>query len=122
MTDRVVVESDALRRLLEAAARASARDPALARAVSRLLASSAPAPEPRTAVSVKEAAAALGVSVKTVRRRVEDGSLPARKLGSRVLIHADVVRSGQERSGVDSRVAEAVTAADDAGAGGSRDR
>lgn len=36
-------------------------------------------------ISLQEAAVRLGVSVKTIRRRVADGSLPAERVGSRLL-------------------------------------
>lgn len=39
----------------------------------------------RDQITVAEAANTLGVSVKTVRRRIADGSLPATRLGPRML-------------------------------------
>lgn len=43
----------------------------------------------RLAYSVEEVAAALGLAVVTVRKRIKHGDLPARKDGSRIFILAD---------------------------------
>ncbi|WP_166390344.1 helix-turn-helix transcriptional regulator [Nocardioides ochotonae] len=36
-------------------------------------------------ISLREAAAELGVSVDTIRRRIADGTLPAERIGPRLL-------------------------------------
>lgn len=41
---------------------------------------------PPQLVSVSDAARALGVDPRTVRRRVQDGSIPARRVGRRLLV------------------------------------
>lgn len=38
-----------------------------------------------TRISIREAADLLGVSVDTIRRRIADGSLPAERVGPRLL-------------------------------------
>ncbi len=43
----------------------------------------------RTLISISEAAETYGVSTKTVRRRIADGTIPARRLGPR-LVRIDV--------------------------------
>jgi excisionase family DNA binding protein len=43
---------------------------------------------PRLAYSVKEAAAALSLSKGTIWNRIADGTLPARRIGSRTVIPA----------------------------------
>jgi excisionase family DNA binding protein len=44
-------------------------------------------------VSVSDACTLLGVSRSTVERRVKDGTFPARKLGTRVLIERKALES-----------------------------
>ena len=39
----------------------------------------------RHALTIAQAADELGVSVKTIRRRIADGSLPAHRLGPRLI-------------------------------------
>lgn len=40
---------------------------------------------PRELISIKEFAEACGVSTKTIRRRIADGSVPAYRIGSTAL-------------------------------------
>lgn len=47
-------------------------------------------------VDVKRAAELTGTSIATMRRRVADGSVNARKLGSRVLVDVDSLRAAGE--------------------------
>jgi excisionase family DNA binding protein len=84
VADRVIVDGHALRTLLEVAVVGSPEQRAAA--VAQLVTSSAPAPAPRAAVTIGEAADALGVSPRTIRRRLNDGSLPTSTLGSRRMI------------------------------------
>jgi excisionase family DNA binding protein len=78
---RVAVAADALAGLVDVAARTG--DPHLAAAVGRLVAGGvAPArPPTRRWATPAEAAETLGVSVRTIRRRANDGSLPAVRVG-----------------------------------------
>ena len=46
--------------------------------------------------SIKEAAELLGVHENTLRKRVQDGSIPSRKLGNRVLIPVSALRAWLE--------------------------
>jgi excisionase family DNA binding protein len=46
----------------------------------------------RLSYSVKEAAAAIGVSSRTIHAFVKDGSIKHFRMGARVLIPADVLR------------------------------
>lgn len=48
-----------------------------------------PEPAPKMYLSIAEVAEQTGLSAKTIRRRIADGSLPARRIGSRVRIHRD---------------------------------
>jgi excisionase family DNA binding protein len=50
-----------------------------------------PLAEPRRAYSRNEVADLLGISFSTVRRRIGDGTLPAARIGSRVVIPAQAV-------------------------------
>jgi excisionase family DNA binding protein len=78
---RVAVDATALAVLVEAAARAG--DPHLAAAVGRLVGSGvSPArPPTRRLLTVLEAAEALQLSERTIRRRCTDGSLPSHRIG-----------------------------------------
>jgi excisionase family DNA binding protein len=49
-------------------------------------------PQEKLAYSVKEAAAALGLSKSTVWKAIADGALDAQKFGNRTLISADGLR------------------------------
>lgn len=44
---------------------------------------------PQQLVTLRVAALMLGLSERTLFRRIHDGSLPARKLGQRWMIHVD---------------------------------
>ena len=94
--DHVTVPRARLRALISAVlsyqARTRSADPALLASVVELLNGDS---MQRTDLSISEYAAATGLSVSTVRRRVADGSLPSRKLGRRVLI----AMSGHQLSG-----------------------
>ena len=74
---------------------ASRPDPQLEAALRGVLDSST---VPRVEVSPAEYAEATGVSLRTVRRRLADGSLPHRRVGRRVLIPAREVSGGDRRS------------------------
>jgi excisionase family DNA binding protein len=63
---------------------------------------SAPEATPPEFLSRAEAARRLGLSVQSVRRRVNDGSLPSVKVGGRRLI---------PRAAIDALVAQAMRAA-----------
>lgn len=52
-----------------------------------------PSPKPTTYFSMDEIAEALGVHVKTVRRRIADGSLRAHRIGRQIRISADDFRA-----------------------------
>ena len=47
----------------------------------------------RLAYSVREAAAAIGISSRTLHDFIKDGSLPHFRLGTRVLIPIDALRN-----------------------------
>ncbi len=66
-------------------------------------------------LSIAAAADTLGVHRRTVERRLSDGTLPSRRLGGRVLIPMEYVRSRQEPTGAD----RSLPAAPPAGHGGS---
>ena len=53
---------------------------------------------PRSMLSAAEYAALTGLSVRTVRRRIADGSLAHRRVGRRVLIPVAEVTGGDNRS------------------------
>lgn len=57
--------------------------------------------EPSGWLSIGQAAEQLGVSERTIRRRVADGSLAHRRIGRRVLI-SRAATSGHQRSGADT--------------------
>ncbi len=107
MTGRTIVDTAALHRLLLAvqahAQRSRVPDPDLYAAVAGVLTGSAPAPAPRTHLSIGETADALGVSERTIRRRLADGELDHRRLGRRVLIPVSAVRNGHTPPAADSR-------------------
>ena len=46
----------------------------------------------RIALSVSEVATALGVSARTVRSLLKEGSLPCIRIGTRVLVEVEEVR------------------------------
>jgi excisionase family DNA binding protein len=90
VADRLLVDADALARLLHAAA--DRPDPTLRAALVELVRSgTAPAPSPRPWLSLSEAAELLGVNERTVRREVERGRLDHRRIGRRLLIAAEAV-------------------------------
>jgi len=90
MTRRRLVDVDAFRALLDAAA-APRPDPyELRRALSLLAAAESTNPS-RPWLSVDEAARLLGVSERTVRRHAAAGTLPSRRIGRRLLIAAEAV-------------------------------
>lgn len=65
---------------------------AVARAVAPLAAEVARLrQEAEKPLSIEQAAARLGISERTVRRRVKDGSLPATRVGARVLVQVGAV-------------------------------
>ncbi len=53
---------------------------------------------PPQLVSIEDAAERLGLSGRTVRRRVRDGSIPVRRVGRRVLVDLGALRplTGEE--------------------------
>lgn len=112
MSTRLLVDADALTRLLHAAARTG--DPTLRAALVELIRTgTAPAPQPRPWLPIGEAAALLDVSERTVRREVARGRLPHRRVGRRLLIAAAAL-NGPQRTGADTDGAEAANAVDDA--------
>lgn len=66
--------------------------PALRQALADFMTSARPVGPERPWLSMQEAADALGLSVRTVRRRVKSGELAHRREGRRVLIPARWVR------------------------------
>ena len=60
---------------------------------------SAPRTEPRLAYSIKDAAAALGLSRSTLYKLISDGELPAMRIGGRRLIAASDLQALIARSG-----------------------
>lgn len=50
----------------------------------------------KLALSIKEAAKLLGIHPNTLRRRIADGSIPARRLGNRVLIPVSALEAWLE--------------------------
>ena len=50
------------------------------------------AARPVRLVSVAQAAAELGISACSIRRRIADGSLPSRRLGGRVLVDLSAIQ------------------------------
>jgi excisionase family DNA binding protein len=87
VTTRVAVDATALAVLVEVAARTG--DPHLAAAVGRVVAGGvSPArPPARRWLTVTEAAEALRLSERTIRRRCQDGTLPATRVGRVWRIH-----------------------------------
>ena len=98
MTRRLLVDADALTRLLEAAL--ARPNPAATAAASDLLWYGTTKP-PDPWCSVDEAARLLGVSERTVRRAVQRGELPHRRVGRRLLIARRAV-TGPERTRADT--------------------
>lgn len=47
---------------------------------------------PKIALSVREAAIAVGVSDRTIHQLIKDGELPSMRIGTRQLIPTDVLR------------------------------
>ena len=97
MSRRVVVSAVELERLCLAASvsLASRPDAMLEEALRGVLDS---ATVPRVEVSPAEFAEATGLSLRTVRRRLADGSLSHRRVGRRVLIPTAEVSGGDRRS------------------------
>jgi hypothetical protein len=72
--------------------------------------------KPPHLVSVADAAAALGISACTVRRRITDGSLVSRRLGGRVLVD---LTAAQPRTDLEvARLAREARASDHDAEGG----
>ncbi len=63
------------------------------RAVAEAIRAAMPPPAP---VSMREAAEKLGVSYRTIQRRVKDGSLATVRLGARVLVALPRAESAEE--------------------------
>lgn len=100
MTRRYILDAAAFDRFLEAVqahVQASRRDdPELRAAFAGLVTTSRQAPDPRTYLTTVEAAHRLGISERTVRRRIADGTIPVVRLGRLVRIPATAT-NGQER-------------------------
>lgn len=60
-----------------------------------------PGTPPRTAYTVSEVAASLGVSKRHIYRLIESGEIPAKPLGRRLLIPAAVFRDLTRLSPID---------------------
>ncbi len=90
VADVLVVEAAAVRRLRVAALsymrRAGTHDPGLLDAIDALWSGGSPRQE---FLSVREAAAVLGVGCRTVERWVAGGVIPSARVGGRRLIPAD---------------------------------
>ena len=100
MSGRLVVDGEALAAVLYAA---QSEDLLQIREALRavLLAPRVPAPQAQPWLSVAEAAARFGVAEKTVRRAVNRGEWPHRRVGRRVLVAA----SGPEGTAEDTALA-----------------
>ena len=83
MTRRLIVDAAALGRLVEAAH--LARDPAVAAALADLIEAGTGRDQPPW-LTVPEAARALQVSERTIRRQVARGALPHRRIGTSLRI------------------------------------
>ena len=54
-----------------------------------IIVSNPPASIPQEYLTVADFAALCGLSTKTIRRRISDGSIDARRIGSLIRIHRD---------------------------------
>jgi excisionase family DNA binding protein len=95
--DLLLVERAALDHLLAAVVdlerQARVSSPRVREALAGLLVAARPVAVGRSWLSMAETADVLGLSVRTVRRRVASGELPSRRSGRRVLIPSSVVDS-----------------------------
>lgn len=48
--------------------------------------------EPKAMLSIEQTAAVFGVSTKTIRRRIADGTLPAFRVGGRIRLDSGAAR------------------------------
>jgi excisionase family DNA binding protein len=100
MTRRLLVDADALGRVVAAA---TSEDPRHLRAALAALVAAGIGTPARPWVDVPEAARTLGVSERTVRRQVARGRLDHRREGRRLLIAAtSLAPSGPERTPADT--------------------
>lgn len=64
---------------------------------------------PTQLVTMTAAAEALGLSFRTVQRRVKDGSIPTRKVGNKLLVDLLVVQHGPSEDEVDRVVSDILS-------------